>query len=152
MLIFWKAACQNGAVDKPKGSHLWADTYDRKLTDIFAVETEVAQKIASSLEAHLTGGEKQQIASIPTKNPQAYDAYLRGLALIIRQSPEVVEKAREFFQRAVELDPEYAQAWAQLSIAESELYFNEEDSPSRLERARNRLRQRPTAARFGRCP
>jgi TolB-like protein/Flp pilus assembly protein TadD len=118
-------------------SHLWADTYDRKLTDIFAVETEVAQKIASSLEAHLTGGEQQQIARIPTKSPEAYDAYLRGLALIIRQAPEFVEKAREFFQRAIELDPEYAQAWAQLSIAESELYFNEDDSPARLERARN---------------
>lgn len=118
-------------------SHLWADTYDRKLTDIFAVETEVAQKIANSLEAHLTGREQRQIANIPTKNPQAYDAYLRGLALIIRQSAEHVEKAREFLQRAVELDPEYAQAWAQLSIAESELYFSEDESPARLERARH---------------
>jgi TolB-like protein/Tfp pilus assembly protein PilF len=117
-------------------SHLWADTYDRKLTDIFLVETEVAQKIASSLEARLTGGEQRQIAAVPTKNPEAYDAYLRGLALIIRQSPELVEKARQFFQRAVQLDPEYAQGWAQLSIAESELYFNEDDSPARLERAR----------------
>jgi len=118
-------------------SHLWADTYDRKLTDIFAVETEVAQKIANSLEAHLTGGEQRQIANIPTKNSQAYDAYLRGLALIIRQSAEHVEKAREFFQRAVELDPEYAHAWAQLSIAESQLYFSEDESPARSERARH---------------
>ena len=118
-------------------SHLWADTYDRKLTDIFAVETEVAQKIAASLEAHLTGGEQQQIAHIPTKNSEAYDAYLRGLALIVRQSAEHVEKAREFFQRAVDLDPEYAQAWAQLSIAESELYFSEDESPARAERARH---------------
>lgn len=118
-------------------SHLWADTYDRKLTDIFAVETEVAQKIASSLEAHLTGGEQRQIANIPTKNPQAYDAYLRGLALIIRQSNENVEKGREFLQQAVELDPEYAHAWAQLSIAESELYFGGDETPARLERARH---------------
>ena len=118
-------------------SHLWADTYDRKLTDIFAVETEVAQKIANSLEAHLTGREQQQIATIPTKNPEAYDAYLRGLALIIRQSPEHVERARDFFQQAVELDPAYAQAWAHLSIAESELYFSEDESPARLERSRH---------------
>ncbi|CAN5770714.1 hypothetical protein BH20VER1_BH20VER1_22770 [soil metagenome] len=117
-------------------SHLWADTYDRKLTDIFAVETEVAQKIASSLEAQLTGGEQQQIATVPTKNPEAYDAYLRGLALIIRQSNENVDKARAFFQRAVELDPNYAQAWAQLSIAESELYFSGDETPERFERAR----------------
>ena len=61
-------------------AHLWADTYDRKLTDIFAVETEVAQKIAGSLAAHLTGGEQQQIAAVPTRNSQAYDAYLRGRA------------------------------------------------------------------------
>jgi TolB-like protein/Flp pilus assembly protein TadD len=118
-------------------SHLWADTYDRKLTDIFAVETEVAQKIATSLAAHLTGGEQQQIANVPTKNPQAYDAYLRGLALIIRQSTENVRKGREFLQQAVDLDPEYAQAWAQLSIAESELYFGGDETPVRLERARH---------------
>ncbi|MEY2520507.1 MAG: hypothetical protein QOF24_2266 [Verrucomicrobiota bacterium] len=117
-------------------SHLWADTYDRKLTDIFAVESEVAQRIATSLEAHLTGGEQQQIANVPTKNPQAYDAYLRGLALIIRQSNENVQKGREFLQQAVDLDPEYAQAWAQLSIAESELYFGGEQTPDRFERAR----------------
>jgi len=117
-------------------SHLWADTYDRKLTDIFAVETEVAQKIANSLEAHLTGGEQRQIANIPTKNPQAYDAYLRGLALIIRQSPEHMAKGRDYFQQAVELDPEYAQAWAHLSIAESELYFAGEQTPAHAERAR----------------
>jgi TolB-like protein/cytochrome c-type biogenesis protein CcmH/NrfG len=118
-------------------AHLWADTYDRKLTDIFAVETEVAQKIASSLAAHLTGGEQRQIAAVPTRNPQAYDAYLRGRALIIRESEEQVEKARDFFQQAVELDPEYAQAWAQLSIAESELYFAGAETPARLERARH---------------
>jgi TolB-like protein/Flp pilus assembly protein TadD len=116
-------------------SHLWADTYDRKLTDIFAVESEVAQRIATSLEAHLTGGEQQQIASVPTLNPQAYDAYLRGLALIVRQSSDDVEKGRKFFQLAIELDPGYAQAWAQLSIAESELYFGEHSQP-RLEGAR----------------
>ena len=117
-------------------SHLWADTYDRKLTDIFAVETEVAQKIATSLEAHLTGVEQRQIANIPTRNPQAYDAYLRGLALIIRQSPEHMAKGRDYFQQAVELDPEYAQAWAQLSIAESEVYFAGEQTPAHAERAR----------------
>ena len=75
-------------------THLWADTYDRKLTDIFAVETEVAQRIAASLEAQLTGVERQQIAAVPTKNPQAYDAYLRALELIKRQPFEDVRKGR----------------------------------------------------------
>lgn len=117
-------------------SHLWADTYDRKLTDIFAVETEVAQKIASSLAAHLTGGEQRQIATVPTRNPQAYDAYLRGRALIIREAQEEVVRARDFFQQAVALDPEYAQAWAQLSIAASEIYFAGNETPALLEQAR----------------
>ena len=61
-------------------SHLWADTFDRKLTDIFSVETEVAKAIADQLRAKLTGQEEQVIAAKPTDNPEAYDAYLRGLA------------------------------------------------------------------------
>jgi len=117
-------------------SHLWAETYDRKLTDIFGVESEVAQRIATSMEARLTGREKQQLAEIPTKNPQAYDAYLRGIALITRQSTEDLRKARDFLRQAVELDPQYAQAWAQLAIAESAIYFEDEHTPAQLERAR----------------
>ena len=61
-------------------SHLWADTYDRKLTDIFGVESEIAKRIADSLQAKLTGREEQALAVKPTNNPEAYDAYLRGLA------------------------------------------------------------------------
>src|SRR5439155_21697136 len=61
-------------------SHLWAETFDRKLTDIFSVESEVAKAIADQLQAKLTGQEEQVIAARPTDNPQAYDAYLRGLA------------------------------------------------------------------------
>ena len=61
-------------------SHLWADTYDRKLTDIFGVESEIAKGIAESLQAKLTGREEQALAVKPTNNPEAYDAYLRGLA------------------------------------------------------------------------
>jgi hypothetical protein len=59
-------------------SHLWADTFDRKLTDIFSVESEVAKAIAEQLRAKLTGQEEQVIAAKPTDNPEAYDAYLRG--------------------------------------------------------------------------
>ncbi len=117
-------------------SHLWAETYDRKLTDIFAVESEVAQRIAASLEAKLTGRESEQIANIPTKSPQAYDAYLRGVALVTRQSLDDVKKAGEFLRRAIELDPEYAQAWAWLSIAESEIYFSEEQTQPHFDEAR----------------
>ena len=67
-------------------SHLWADTYDRKLTDIFGVESEIAKAIAESLQAKLTGREEQALAVKPTNNPEAYDAYLRGLAFEARTS------------------------------------------------------------------
>src|SRR4029434_6636135 len=65
-------------------SHLWADTFDRKLTDIFLVEREVAKTIAEQLRAHITGQEEQIIAAKPTDNPEAYDAYLRGLAYNVK--------------------------------------------------------------------
>ena len=117
-------------------AHLWAETYDRKLTDIFGVESEVARGIATSLEARLTGSERQQLAQIPTKNPQAYDAYLRGIALLTHQSNEELRKARASLQEAVDLDPQYAQAWVQLAVAESQLYFQDEHTQAQLERAR----------------
>src|SRR4029450_7273178 len=66
-------------VNAQTDSHLWAETYDRKLTDIFEVESEIAKGIAESLQAKLTGKEEQALAVKPTNNPEAYDAYLRGL-------------------------------------------------------------------------
>ena len=71
-------------VNAQTDSHLWADTYDRKLTDIFGVESEIAKRIAESLQAKLTGREEQALAVKPTNNPEAYDAYLRGLAFEAR--------------------------------------------------------------------
>jgi TolB-like protein/Tfp pilus assembly protein PilF len=119
-------------------AHLWAESYDRKLTDIFGVESEVAQRIATSLQARLSGHEKEQLATVPTTNPQAYDAYLRGVPLLNRQSSEDVTKARDIFKQAVELDPDYAQAWAQLSVAESQLYaYGEDRTEAQVERARH---------------
>ena len=117
-------------------AHLWAETYDRKLTDIFGVESEVAERIANSLEARLTGREKERLAEVPTQNPQAYDAYLRGISFISGQGNEPRNKAIQFFRQAVALDPAYAQAWAQLSVAESEKYFADEHTQAQLQRAR----------------
>ena len=82
-------------------SHLWADTYDRKLTDIFGVESEIAKRIAESLQAKLTGREEQALAVKPTNNPEAYDAYLRGLAFEARSPPsssllDLVVESRRF--------------------------------------------------------
>jgi len=111
-------------------SHLWADTFDRKLTDIFGVESEIAKAIADALQAKLTGGEQRALAVKPTNNPEAYDAYLRGLALEARTttSPDDSEKAAGFYERAVQLDPGFALAWARLSRANAHVYFGGLDS------------------------
>jgi tetratricopeptide (TPR) repeat protein len=105
-------------------SHLWADTFDRKLTDIFSVESEVAKAIADQLRAKLTGQEEQVIAAKPTDNTEAYDAYLRGLAYSLRTAatPANYLGAQKYLREAVRLDPKFALAWALLSLAESRGY------------------------------
>jgi TolB-like protein/Tfp pilus assembly protein PilF len=115
-------------------SHVWADTYDRKLTDIFGIESEIAKRIAESLQAKLTGREEQALTVKPTNNPEAYDAYLRGLAFDARYyasffSGGLEEKAISFFERAVELDPNFAVAWARLSRANAALSFGSGVTP-----------------------
>jgi TolB-like protein/predicted Zn-dependent protease len=107
-------------------AHFWAETYDRKLTDIFGVESEIAKAIAESLQAKLTGGEQRALAVKPTNNAEAYDAYLRGLAFEKRTSVSAdnLEKAVRFYERAVQLDPAFALAWARLSRANAQTYFN----------------------------
>src|SRR4030095_12546839 len=95
-------------------SHLWADTYDRKLTDIFAVESEIAKAIAESLQAKMSGREKRELADKPTANPASYDAYLRGLALARRSRITTANffGAAKALVEAVKLDPNFAPAWA----------------------------------------
>src|SRR5438067_3767380 len=113
-------------------SHLWAETYDRKLTDVLGVESEIAKRVAESLQAKLTGGEQQALAVKPTNNPEAYDAYLRGLAFEARYyssySPDLMRKATAFYERAVQLDPNFALAWARVSRANGRIYFNCDDT------------------------
>src|SRR5437870_976163 len=102
-------------------SHLWADTFDRKLTDIFSVESEVAKSIADQLRAKLTGQEEQEIAAKPTDNPEAYDAYLRGLAYTLKtqNTPANALGAQKYLREAVRLDPKFALSWALLSYVDS---------------------------------
>jgi serine/threonine protein kinase/Tfp pilus assembly protein PilF len=102
-------------------SHLWAETFDRKVTDIFSVESEVAKAIADQLRAKLTGPEEQVIAARPTDNPEAYDAYLRGLSYTLKtgNSPANTLAAQKYLKEAVRLDPKFALAWALLSYVDA---------------------------------
>ena len=122
-------------------SHVWAETYDRKLTDIFAVESEIAENIARTLRAQLTGNEQQAVAAKPTENSEAYEAYLRGLALwnTLSTSAEDYHKTVLYFDRAVQLDPKFAVAWASLSVAHTMIYAELDQTPQQLARAKSAL-------------
>ena len=113
-------------------SHLWADTFDRKLTDIFSVESEVAKAIADQLRAKLTGQEEQVIAAKPTDNPEAYDAYLRGLAYTLRtqNTPANYLGAQKYLREAVRLDPKFALSWALLSYVDARGYRTQNLQPT----------------------
>ena len=106
--------------------HLWAESYNRKVENIFGVEGEVATAVAEALKAKLTGAEQQALEQKPTNNAEAYDAYLRGLAYSLR--PEYFEadnlNAIKHFSDAVKLDPKFALAWAWLAHANALGYFN----------------------------
>jgi hypothetical protein len=96
--------------------HLWAESYDRKLENIFGVEAEVATAVAEALKAKLTGAEQHALEQKPTNNPQAYDAYLRGIALYGESNTlGELSKSTQPFEEAVRLDPNFAMAWAMLA-------------------------------------
>jgi TolB-like protein/class 3 adenylate cyclase/Tfp pilus assembly protein PilF len=130
-------------VNAQTDSQLWAETYDRKLTDIFDVESEIAKGIAESLQAKLTGREEQALAVKPTNNPEAYDAYLRGLSFEAGNSstsiPGVSSEPAGSYERAVQLDPNFALAWARLSRVDALLYFNGRDAIHRRDAAKRAL-------------
>jgi TolB-like protein/Tfp pilus assembly protein PilF len=96
-------------------AHVWADTYDRKLTDIFAVESEIAKAIAETLQAKLTGAEKSSIAKAPTANPEAYELYLKGRFFWNKRTGADLRKAIDYFDQAIAKDPNYALAYVGLA-------------------------------------
>ena len=98
-------------------AHLWADTYDRKLIDIFSVESEIAKTIADTLQAKLTGSEKQMIAAQPTNDTAAYELYHKGRSLCEKRSGDNIPKAIAFYEQAIARDPNYALAYAGLAKA-----------------------------------
>jgi serine/threonine protein kinase/Tfp pilus assembly protein PilF len=118
-------------INAQTNSQLWTDTYDRKLTDMFSVETEVAKAIANQLQAKLTGREEQALAVKPTTNPEAYDAYLRGLAYMLKSStPANILGAQKYLKEAVHLDPKFALSWALLSYVDARGYITQALQPT----------------------
>ena len=96
-------------------AHLWAEIYDRKLTDIFAVESEIAKTVADTLQAKLSGSEKVALTTKPTENPEAHELYLKGRYFWNRRTAENLKKAADYFQQAIGKDPQYALAYSGLA-------------------------------------
>ncbi len=109
-------------INAQNDAHLWADTYDRKLTDIFAVESDIAKTIAETLQAKLTGSEKSSIAKTPTVNPEAYELYLRGKFFAEKRTGADLLKSIEYYDQAIAKDPGYPLAY--VGLADSHLLLS----------------------------
>jgi len=118
--------------------HIWAEDYDRELTDVFAIQTDLAQKIASALQAKLSPNEKARLDRRPTKDSDAYLLYVRAHDYANRpdRPRETLLKAEELFEQAIKLDPNFALAFAGLSEVESWMYHTGEPTAARREKAR----------------
>jgi TolB-like protein/Flp pilus assembly protein TadD len=118
--------------------HIWAEDYDRDLTDVFAIQTDLAQKIASALQAKLSPNERERLDRQPTKDPNAYLLFIQAHDYANR--PDRLRndslKAEELFEQAIKLDPKFAAAFAELSMVESWIYHSFEPTPARREKAR----------------
>lgn len=130
-------------IDARSDNHIWAQSFQRTLKNVFGVEGEVAQKVAAALKAKLDPAEQARVEAVPTRNPDAYDAYLRALvqhAHTNGQSPAVLRATAVDYRRAVKLDPGFASAWAHLSSINSFAYFSFIDhSPARLAKAKREV-------------
>src|SRR6266545_1022971 len=118
--------------------HIWAEDYDRDLTDVFAIQTDLAQKIASALQAKLSPTEKARLDNRPTQNPDAYLLFIQAHDYANRPDHfrDDSLKAEELFEQAIKLDPKFAAAFAGLSMVESWIYYSLEPTPARREKAR----------------
>ena len=122
-------------VETRSGHCVWAEKYDRKLQDVFAIQDEIATNIAHELQVVLTETEKQAIAKIPTADVRAYDFYLRGRQFFHQFRRKGFDLAREMFAKAIEIDPGYARAYAGIADCSAFLYFYWDSSTANLEQA-----------------
>jgi TolB-like protein/Tfp pilus assembly protein PilF len=128
-------------INAPTDTHVWAEVYDRTLADILAVQSEIAGTVAKALQVKLSTREQQAVQLRPTENPDAYDAYLRGLAIwnSLSMSPESLQKMADAYSRAVELDPSFALAWGSLSVVQTLRYATYDPTAARLADAKRAL-------------
>jgi len=125
-------------IDANNDEHIWAEDYDRDMTDVFAIQTDLAQKIASSLQAKLSANEKERLDREPTKNPDAYLLYIQAHEYANRPDRfiDTSLKAAELFEQATKLDPSFALAFAGLSTVESWIYHSFEPTSVHRDKAR----------------
>jgi TolB-like protein/cytochrome c-type biogenesis protein CcmH/NrfG len=125
-------------IDASTDKHLWAQVYDRELNDVFAIQSELAQKIASALRATLSPDEQDRLKKKPTENSEAYLRYLEAHDISTRtdRSSDVLKHAEELYEQATQLDPSFALAFAQLSQLQSWIYYSLDPTPARLAKAR----------------
>ncbi|MCB0586317.1 MAG: helix-turn-helix domain-containing protein, partial [Phaeodactylibacter sp.] len=112
-------------IEASSDRHLWSEQYSRNATDIFSLQAEVAKKIADEIQAIITPEEEKRLDEVPTENLEAYDAFLKGLDLFYQGNRESLEAAITHYEKAVELDPEFARAYAGLAIAYYFLDYNQ---------------------------
>ncbi|MBH31351.1 MAG: hypothetical protein CMG71_05090 [Candidatus Marinimicrobia bacterium] len=115
-------------IDADTDNHLWADTYDRKMENIFEIQTDVATRIAGALKAKISRIEREAIAAAPTENVQAYTLYLKGQTEYFKYTYEGFEKSIDYYKQALRLDPSYALAYSGMGDSYGQMYrYNEED-------------------------
>jgi TolB-like protein/predicted Zn-dependent protease len=125
-------------IDASNDKHMWAQIYDRELTDVFAIQSELAQEIASALRATLSPDEQERIKKKPTENGEAYLLYLEAHDISTRtdRSSDLLKRAEQLYEQATQLDPSFALAFAQLSQLQSWIYYSIDPTPARLAKAR----------------
>ena len=125
-------------INADNDEHIWAEDYDRDLTDVFAIQTDLAQKIATSLQAKLSPNEKERLDRQPTQNSDAYLLFIQAHDYANRSEHFLDDslKAEQLFEQAIKLDPKFAAAFAGLSMVESSIYHSFEPTPARREKAR----------------
>jgi TolB-like protein/Flp pilus assembly protein TadD len=123
-------------IDATTDEHLWANDYDRDLTDVFAIQTDLAQKIANELQAKLSPTEKAQIENKPTQNGEAYLAFIQARNLFMPEDFDKLKQAEQLYERALELDQSFALAAACYGQMEAWIYRNYDKSPERAQKGR----------------